>query len=418
MARESKSSGKGLSPALVDLAKKGKLVAGSYSDGRGLILKVEGGSGRWVLRLMTGGKRRDFGLGSVKDVGLGEARERAAEKIKDARAGRDPGAHIKPLPFKDAAAAVYDLRKGGWRGDGKHVDQWWNTLQTHVLPKIGSKLVGDVTPGDMLDVLSPIWFATPETARRVKQRCSLVFDWAVTKNHRSPLLQNPADVVVAALPRQEDEVEHHAAVQWQEALKFLAAVREAKAQEGTRLALEFLLLTAARTSEALYVDWREIDQEARVWTVPAARMKRKRDHRVALNDQAIAVLQSARALWPHGNIVFNGRWPGEPLSNQALLMLMRRLGFKDYDGRASVPHGLRSSFRDWCADTGKDDDAAEAALSHVIGGKVKRAYRRTDLLTARHALMQQWGDYVTGTEVKAEKRRNAMPAVELAQAAP
>jgi integrase len=280
------------------------------------------------------------------------------------------------------------------------VDQWWNTLEAHVLTKVGTKLVGDIEPGDMLDVLSPIWLSIPETARRVKQRCSLVFDWAVTKGHRSPLLQNPAEVCVAALPRQEDEVEHHPAVMWQEAPKFLAAVRRSKAKAGTRLALEFLLLTAARTSEALYPEWSEIDLEARTWTVPAARMKRKKNHRVALNDQALAVLETAKALWPHSKVVFNGRWPGEPLSNQALLMLMRRLGFKDYDGRTAVPHGLRSTFRDWCADNGKDDNAAEAALSHAVGNKVVRSYRRTDLLTARGPLMQEWANFVTGGEAE------------------
>jgi integrase len=393
MTQKSKS---GLSPALVKLAKEGKLVAGVYRDGRGLLLKVEeSGSGRWVLRISVKGKRRDLGLGSVKDVGLAEARATAAERRKELRSGK-AAPKPKALTFKDAAQAVYAFRKGGWRGDGKHVDQWWTSLETHVFPNIGKTMVGDVTPGDMLDVLSPIWLAIPETARRVKQRCSLIFKWAVTKNYRSPLLANPADTCVSALPRQEDETEHHPAVMWQEAPKFLKAVRSSRAQAGTRLALEFLLLTAARTSEALYPAWKEIDIKGRVWTVPAARMKRKKDHRVALSEQAVAVLETARALWPNSKIVFNGRWPGEPLSNQALLMLMRRLGLQDYDGRTAVPHGLRSTFRDWCAENGKDDDAAEAALSHAIGGKVKRAYRRTDLLIARAALMRAWADYVSG----------------------
>jgi integrase len=395
MAREPKSTKEGLSPALVELAKKGKLVAGRYSDGRGLMLLVEGGSARWVLRLTTGGKRRDLGLGSVKDVGLADARERAAEKIKDARAGRDPGARVKPLPFRDAAERVYELRKQGWKVDGKHVDQWWDTLEAFVLPTFGTKNVGDVEPGDMLDVLTPIWLAKPETARRVRQRCGLVFDWATTKGHRSALLQNPAEVVVAALPRQEDEVEHHPAVQWRHAPEFLVAVRDSKAQEGTRLALELLLLTAARTAEVIYAEWSEIDIEGRTWTVPAARMKRKRDHRVALSDQAIAVLQTARARWPNSKLVFCGRWPGEALSNQALLMLMRRLGFKDDAGRTAVPHGCRSTFRDWCADNGKDDNAAELALSHAVGSKTVRSYKRTDLLDPRRLVMQEWANYVT-----------------------
>jgi integrase len=379
-------------------------IPGYYSDGGGLVLQVVGGGASWLLRTTVAGKRRELGLGSAKDVWLADARERAEEKLKEVRrSGSNEPAKVKPLAFRDAALAVYELRKGGWKGDGKHVDQWWTTLATYVLPKIGKTMVGDVTPGDMLDVLSPIWLAKPETARRVKQRCSLVFNWATTKNHRSPLLQNPADVCVSALPKQEDDVEHHPAVMWQEAPKFLTAVRGCRSQAGTRLALEFLLLTAARTSEALYPSWSEIDLAGKTWTVPAERMKRKKDHRVALSEQAIAVLQVARAMWPNSDIVFNGRWPGEPLSNQAMLMLMRRLGFKDYDGNTSVPHGLRSTFRDWCAENGQDDDAAEAALSHAIGGKVKRAYRRTDLFTARGPLMQRWADYVTGKPAAADK---------------
>jgi integrase len=251
----------------------------------------------------------------------------------------------------------------------------------------------------MLDVLTPLWRRVPETARRVRQRCGLVFDWAVTKGHRSALLQNPAEVVTAALPRQDDEVVHHPAVQWKEAPAFLAAVRASKSHEGARLAMELLLLTAARTTEVICALWEEIDIKGRTWTVPASRMKRKRDHRVALSDQAIAILQIARARWPNSKLVFCGRWPGEPLSNQALLMLMRRLGFKDDAGRTAVPHGLRSTFKDWCTDKGEDDAASELALSHTVGTKTTRAYRRTDLLDPRRLVMQRWADYVAAETV-------------------
>jgi integrase len=405
MARESKSGKKReLSAALVELAKAGKLVPGVYRDARGLMLKVENRSARWVLRIMSGGKRRDLGLGSLKDVGLADAREKAADRIKEARAGRDPS-RVRPLPFRDAAKAVHELRKGAWRAEGKHVDQWWTSLETYVFPTIGHKNVGDVAPGDMLDVLSPIWLTIPETARRVRQRCGVVFDWAVTKGHRSAQLANPAEVVTAALPRHEAEVEHHPAVQWKEAPAFLEAVRTSKAHEGTRLALEFMLLTAARTAEVLFAEWTEIDMEDRTWTVPASRMKRKRDHRVALSDQALAVLETARARWPNSRLVFCGRWPGEPLSNQALLMLMRRLGFKDEHGRTAVPHGCRSTFRDWCADHGEDENAAELALSHAVGSKTARAYRRTDLLDPRRLVMQRWADFTTGAKSNASTER-------------
>jgi integrase len=183
-------------------------------------------------------------------------------------------------------------------------------MERLVFRKIGDKMVGDIEPADMLDVLAPIWLATPETARRVLQRCRLIFNWAITKSHRSPQLLNPADVVTAALPPQKDEVEHHPAVQWKQAPEFLAAVRDSKSQEGVRLAMEFLLLTAARTAEVVGAEWSEIDLKAKVWTVPPHRMKRNRAHRVALSDQAIAILQAARARWPNSCVVFCGRWPG------------------------------------------------------------------------------------------------------------
>jgi integrase len=399
MLRESKSgkaNSKGLSAALVTLAKEGRLVAGTYRDRDGLVLKVDGPkSARWAVRVTVNGKRRDLGLGSVRDVGLADAREAAEEKRKEARGGRI--GKVKPLAFRDAAEKVHELRKAAWKPDGKHVDQWIDTLQAYVFPTIGNKMVGDVEPGDMLDVLTPIWLRIPETARRVRQRCGVVFDWAVTKGHRSAQLANPAEVCVSALPRHNDEVKHYPAVQWRHAPAFLAAVRASGSQEGTRLALEFLLLTASRTSEALYAEWDEIDIEDRTWLVPAGRMKRERDHRVALSEQALAVLATARARWPNGKLVFNGRWPGEPLSNQAMLMCMRRLGFKDHDGRRAVPHGCRSTFKDWATDNGEDDTASEIALSHAVGSKTKRAYRRTDLLDPRRLVMQRWADYCCGT---------------------
>ena len=177
------------------------------------------------------------------------------------------------------------------------MDQWWTTLEAYVLPKIGTTMVGDVTPGDMLDVLSPIWLAKPETARRVKQRCSLVFNWATTKSHRSPLLQNPAEVCVSALPTQEDDVEHHPAVMWQEAPKFLAAVRDCRST-GWHAAGVGIPAThrGQNIRGALSRVERDRPSKGTAWTVPAARMKRKKDHRVALSEQAIAVLKMARAM--------------------------------------------------------------------------------------------------------------------------
>jgi integrase len=398
MPRDSKSRN-GLAANVVDLALKGKLVPGSYSDGRGLLLKVDKGSARWVLRIMIGGKRRDLGLGSVQHVGLADARERAAAKVKEVRAGKEP-TRVKALTFREAAKAVYELRKADWKEGSKHVDEWWDQLENHILPALGSKLVGDIEPSDMYEALKPHWNQIEETARRLRQRCELVFDWATVKGYRAANLGNPASICVAALPKQTDETAPHPAVMWKEAPTFVEALRDSKAREGARLCLEFTLLTACRTAEALYAEWSEMDLEGRTWTVPAGRMKRGKEHRVALSMEAIAVLETAKAKWPNSRVVFNGRWPGEPLSNQAMLMLMRRLAFKDHDGRVAVPHGCRATFRSWAADHQLDDKACELALSHQVGTKVSRSYDRSDLLDPRRAIMQAWADFCTGKEVE------------------
>lgn len=367
---------------------------GIYRDGGGLLLRVEdSGAKRWVLRTSVKGKRMDVGLGSAREVSLKEARDLAADLRKEARAGRNPTLkrrelRCETLTFKQAAEAVHAQREKGWR-NSKHGGQWLSTLETYAFPTFGSKPVGEVEPADVLRALTPIWMTKPETARRVRQRIRVVLDWAVASGHRSQLLANPADTVRQGLQKQPRRNTHHPAVPWQEAPAFIAAVRNTTNAEAVRLCLEFTALTAARSGESRGAAWAEIDLDTATWTVPANRMKGHREHRVPLAPRAVEILKECRALWPKSELVFPGRG-GKQLSDMTLTMLMRRLG------RSEVPHGLRSTFRDWAADNRWDRDLAEAALAHALSSRVEAAYRRSDLFDSRWNLMEAWAKYLAG----------------------
>lgn len=371
-------------------------IPGVYRDGAGLLLRVESRSAkRWVLRLAVKGRRRDIGIGSALDVSLRDARDVAHDLRKAVRQGADPVAKRRAdrdgaLTFEAAAEKVHAQRLKAWRS-AKHGDQWITTLRTSANPILGKIPVGDVQSGDVLKVLSPIWLAKPETARRIRQRIATVLTWAVAAGHRPPTLVNAAEACKPGLPRQPRSIQHHAAVPWPQVPDFVASVRTCDSGEAVRMALEFLLLTAARTGEVIGANWQEINLEEATWTVPAERMKAKRPHRVPLSDQALRLLQDARARWPQAEYLFPCHDGRGPLSNMAMLMLMRRLK------RTEVPHGLRSSFRDWCADTGKSRDLAEAALAHTLPSKTEAAYQRSDLFEARRRLMAEWADFVTAS---------------------
>lgn len=366
---------------------------GIYPDGQGLLLRVEpSGSRRWVLRTSVRGKRVDIGLGSAREVSLREARDLADELRREARAGRHPAvkrreARGEAVTFKEAAEAVHAQREAGWK-NGKHVAQWQTTLVTYAYPVIGAKPVAEIEPGDVLKVLSPIWLQKPETARRVRQRIRVVLDWAVAAGHRSQLLVNAADAVKIGLPRQPVRVQHHPAIPWREVPAFIATARQTPSTPVVRLGLEFLALTAARSGEVRGARWAEIDLDVAVWTVPAERMKGHRPHRVPLVPRAFEILSEARLLWPDSDLVFPGR-SGKPLSDMSFTMLMRRLG------RSEVPHGLRSTFRDWAAESRWERDLAEAALAHVLSSKVEAAYQRSDLLEARRPMMEAWAAFLS-----------------------
>jgi integrase len=369
---------------------------GVYRDGKGLLLRVEpSGSKRWVLRTNVKKKRRDLGLGSARDLTLAQARDKAGDMRKAARAGRDPTAERNAsITFAEAAKLVHAERVKGFT-NGKHKDQWINTLTTYALPTMGKKLVSEIEPADVLKVLTPIWLTKRETARRVRQRIGVVLDWAATEGYRPAHLVNAAQPVTKALPKQSRRQRHHPAVPWRDVPAFLVKVRECPSGDAVRYALEFLLLNAARTKEVRLAAWSEIDLEAKCWTRPAQHMKAKLAHRVPLSDQAVQLLKEVRARWPNSRLLFPGRDLKRPLTDMAMLMLMRRLKQLDEHSAVAVPHGLRSSFRDWGGDNRHDRDLLEAQLAHELENNTESAYARSDLFEQRQPLMQAWADYCT-----------------------
>ncbi len=339
---------------------------------------------------MVQGRRRDLGLGGVSWISLAEARERAKAFRKIAREGGDPlaeraRARASEITFRQAAKQVHEGLKPSWK-NAKHGQQWINTLEAYVFPYFGDTRIDLVGTPEVLRALSPIWLTKSETARRVRQRIGQVLDWAKSAGHRQG--DNPVDTVAKGLPRQTDRAEHHRAVAYADAAAFVKLLQNADGNELTRLAFEFLVLTATRTSEVLKATWSEIDETSVLWTIPKGRMKAGVEHRVPLSQRAVAILKRARKLAPEGDLVFPGR-RGRPLSNMAFAMTMRRIKVD------ATPHGFRSTFRDWASEmTAFPHEVAEMALAHTVSNKVEAAYRRSDLLQKRRELMEAWGVYL------------------------
>ena len=367
---------------------------GRYGDGpggHGLRLVVTPNGARcWIQRLVIRGKRCHLGLGGYPLVTLAVARNKAFENRKLARAGGDPLA-LKRRPdvptFAKAAARVHEIHGPGWRNP-KHAAQWITTLRKYAFPQFGERPVSDVTAQDVMGVLLPIWHSKPETARRVRQRIGTVMRWAIAEGHR---LDNPAgEILTAALPRNNGNggPRHHRALPYGEVAGAIAAVRASGAGMSTRLAFEFLVLTAARSGEVRLATWTEIDMDAATWTVPASRMKSGCEHRVPLSDAALDVLRQVRELGSRTGLVFPSV-TGNALSDSTLSKLLRE------NGIPAVPHGFRSSFRDWAGEqTSYPRDVCETALAHVNPNKVEAAYARSDLFEKRRDLMTAWARYL------------------------
>ena len=370
---------------------------GTYSDGAGLTLRVEkSGSKRWVQRVTIDGKRRNLGLGGYPTVSLAEARKAALSNARMIREGRDPVAEKReaiaarqrpPTPtFADAAETVIEMRRPSW-SNAKHAAQWSSTLTTYVYPLIGSKPVTDVTSADILAVLSPIWMEKPETASRVRQRMETVLDWAIAQGYRT---DNPSTRSIAkVLPKPPRTRQHHPALHYRDVPQALAKIRGSTADRITKLAFEFVVLTAARSGEVRLAAWTEIDWSERKWTVPAERMKARREHQVPLSGRAMEVLREAQELADgSGPWVFAGA-QGKPLSDMAFTAMLRRLEIP------AVAHGFRSSFKDWCIEWARVGwDVGETALAHNLGDSTEQAYARTDLFEQRRGVMERWGSYL------------------------
>jgi integrase len=385
------------------LAANGMHAIGGVS---GLYMQIKQPSKSWILRAMVGGKRRDMGLGAFPTVTLAMARERARSARDAIDQGIDPilqrqraqsalrAEQASALTFSEAVRGFIDAKSAEWR-NGKHRQQWINSLATYAEPEIGKLLVADVNRKHVLAILEPIWKTKTETATRVRGRIEQVLDWAAARGHREG--PNPAawrghlDKLLGA-PSKIAKTAHHRALPIDAMPAFMADLRKHSGL-GAR-ALELVALTATRSGEVRGATWKEFDLEGGVWVIPAERMKAGREHRVPLSDAALALLSNQRQQ-AGCELVFPGT-KGQQLSDSTLNAVLRRMGAD------CVTHGMRSTFRDWIGErTAYPHDVAEMALAHTIENKAEAAYRRGDMMDKRRHMMQAWADFCATPAVMA-----------------
>jgi integrase len=386
---------------LKDVTVRKATKPGMLADGGGLYLRIGPTGGKsWVFRYRRAGRLHDVGLGPLHTVGLADARQKALEHRQARLNGIDPlekrradraGAALdaaRAMSFAACAQQYIDSHKAGWR-NARHAAQWPATLDAYVYPVFGSLSVQAIDVGLVLSAIEPIWTVKPETASRVRGRIESVLDWATARGYRTG--ENPArwrGHLENLLPKKSKvrRVEHYAALPYVEIANFMAGLRQ---EEGVAArALEFAILTAARSGEVIGARWSEINVTERLWTVPGERMKSGREHRVPLSDAALTVIESMAAL-RQGVFVFPGAKAGRPSSHSGMLTLLHRSG-----GEELTVHGFRSAFRDWCAEaTNFPSEVAEMALAHAVGDKVEAAYRRGDLFEKRRQLAAAWARY-------------------------
>ena len=390
-----------LTPAFVERKSK---VPGAYGDGGGLYLYVSSKTAAsWVYAYMLRGQSHEMGLGSYPQISLPVARELAGEQARIKARGEDPIENresvrtaqrllaAKSITFRTCAESYIAAHKGAWR-NAKHAAQWSATLESYAGPIIGDLPVSEVDRGLVHKVLEPIWSKKPETARRLRGRIEAVLDYATALDYRAG--ENPARWKGSLKPlfpkgTKVHRAQHHPALPYRELPAFMPALR---AEEGLGAgALQFVILTAARTGEAIGAKWGEVDLDEAIWTVPAARTKTGRDHKVPLSKPALAVLRTQHKQTNGKGFVFPGLRRNKPLSNMAMLKTLERMGREDL-----TVHGFRSTFRDWVEEmTNFQGSVAEAALGHVVGDKVEAAYRRGDLFEKRRKLMLGWAEFCT-----------------------
>jgi integrase len=360
------------------------------------------GSGKWIFRFVSPvtRKRRDMGLGTYPGVGIRDARLKALELRGEIDDGHDPlearrlsneeqRLRLAMPTFEEAARDVHRSLSPGFR-NAKHVDQWINTLDDYVFPKLGQVLVAELKPAHFAEVLRPIWLSKPETASRVRQRCDAVMKWCAAQGF---IMASPVAVVQKLLPKQPGKrelVEHHPAVPWRDIPAVFQLLFGARSSQGRQM-LELLILTATRSGEVRGMTWNEVDLDGRVWTIPGSRMKAKVAHRVPLGPRALALLaELEKERKPDQPLVFSSR-KGTQCSDMVLTKLLRVAKIpSDVPGRPATAHGFRSSFRDWASEQGFSRDLAERALAHTIRDATEAAYHRTDLLEQRREMMQAW----------------------------
>jgi integrase len=362
---------------------------GRIGDGDGLFLVVQpSGTKSWVCRVQKNGNRRDFGLGSATKVTLAQARERAREIRTWMELGLDPLFERKKaqgIPtFREATAKVLAAHSKSWRNE-KHESQWLRTLTSYAFPQIGDVKVSEITGPMIRNVLSEIWLAKPETARRVRQRIGTVLDWAYASGYREN--EAPMRAISKGLPRQPKKDGHFAAMPYTQIPAFLVQLRARESY--SRLALEYAILTAARSGEVRGALWKEIDFDQKLWTIAKDRMKANREHVVPLCMRAIRIIERCAELRVrHCPIIFPGMRGDKPMSDMALTKLLREMK------QPYTAHGFRSAFRDWVSEeTDHQGDVAEAALAHAVKDKTEAAYRRGNLLEKRRKLMEDWAVY-------------------------
>ena len=375
---------------------RGVTRAGRYCDGNGLYLEVKpSGTRSWIQRIVVRGRRRELRLGGFPLVSLKEARAMALANRKVARAGGGPLAdrrRVEGVPtFAEAAERVWAGKHAGWRHP-RHARDWLASLRRYAFPRIGGMAVRDVSSADVLETLRRVWHLRPETARRLRQRISAVMEWAVAMQYRT---DNPCDRIGPVLGPQQDVVRHMPALHHSKVSAAIRTIRASGATQSVKLAFEFLVLTATRSGEVRGAAWAEIDLPARVWTIPAARTKAKREHRVPLCRRGVQILDAARAFdGAGGTLVFPGRH-GQPIGETRLSRLLK------IHKIAAVPHGFRSSFRDWAAEaTNHPREVIEAALGHVVSNRTEAAYARSDLFGRRRRLMNEWSAYLEGGQAE------------------
>ena len=370
-----------------------------HNDGRGLYLRIaKGGSKGWILRIAIDRRRRDIGLGGYPAVSLAKARQIADAHRLAVAEGRDPLAEkrrSRTPTFAEAAVKVHEANLPRWK-NGKHTDQWINTLRTYAYPVIGRMPLDRIERRDVLGILTPIWTAKPETARRVRQRVRTVLRWGQAHGY---VEQNVAgEAIDGALPPMPRVRAHFRALPYAEVPAALETIDGSPSGLTAMLCMRFLILTSARSGEARGATWAEIDLDAREWRIPAERMKGGVVHRVPLSDAALDVLHEAAALRDESELIFSSpRKRGRPLSDMSLTVALRRAGLAD---RATI-HGFRSAFRTWASEcTNAPHAVMELSLAHAVRSAVEQAYARSTLLERRRRLMDQWATYLSGESAK------------------